>query len=109
MAPRHLSTPWWQAVLQKELAAQGERKGRAAARADKLAAKLRQQRPQDAGLLELDIELAQLQDSNKALLQVGCGHACMLPAAWSTLACHSSPPPPSHFASEAPAPGQQVQ
>ena len=61
-----------QAALHKEIAAQAERKGRASGRADKMAARLKQQRPQDADALQLDIELAQLRENNKALLQVRC-------------------------------------
>ena len=61
-----------QGLLQKELDAQSERRDRAANRAEKLLKKLRQQRPQEAAALELDIELSQLQESNQALLQVVC-------------------------------------
>ena len=71
--------PCLQAVLQKEVAAQAERKARASGRAEKLVSKLRQQRPQDAETLELDIELAQLRESNKALLQV-CLAVCVCAA-----------------------------
>ena len=70
--------PHVQALLHKELDAQSERRDRAANRAEKLLKKLRQQRPHEAAVLELDIELSQLQESNQALLQVRAAHALML-------------------------------
>ena len=72
--------PHAQALLHKELDAQSERRDRAANRAEKLLKKLRQQRPQEAAVLELDIELSQLQESNQALLQVRVPRGLMLDA-----------------------------